>query len=79
MKTNITKGLEPDLAKEVESSFKSSSVYRKYLTKLLEDKIEASRKASCSKEKYYSANWAYSMADSMGYERALREMISLIN
>lgn len=38
MKTSWTKGLEPDAKKELELQFKASTIVRKRLKELLEDK-----------------------------------------
>lgn len=78
MKSVWTAGLEPDIAKEIVGDFKSSLLVRKRMKKLLEDKIEANRKTLRDKMNYDNASWAYQQADGVGYERALFEIISLI-
>lgn len=78
MKTAWTKGLAVDLKEEVSLSFKSSSIVRKRLRQLLEEKIASSQKGSISKDSYDSPSWGYLQADNNGYLRALHEIISLI-
>lgn len=79
MKSLITKGLEPDVAKEIRGDFKSSLLIRRRLTTLIEEKIENARKGLRSKEPYSSPSWAYLQADGVGYERALHEIINLLS
>lgn len=78
MKTAIVKGLTPDVAKEIKGDFKSSFLLRKRLITLLEEKVENARKGIRSKDQYSSPSWAYLMADGVGYERALHEVINLL-
>lgn len=79
MKTKWTQGLNADETKEMVSYFKSSLLLRKRLDKIIRDKIESSTASSLSKDTYDSPSWAYLQADRNGYERALREIISLIS
>lgn len=79
MKSIITKGLEPDVAKEIRGDFKSSLLLRKRIITLLEEKIDNARKGLRQKENYSSPSWAFLQADGVGYERALYEVISLIS
>jgi hypothetical protein len=79
LKTAITKGLEPDRAKEITGEFIASRGLRHRLIELFKEKIELSREESCSKNAYVNGQWAYKQADAMGYERAMREFISLLS
>ena len=78
MKMNWTKGLTPERATEVKKDFVGSAILRKRLIELVEEKMKTSRDASTSLDAYTSPNWAYLQADARGYERALKEVISLI-
>lgn len=78
MKTSWTQGLEPERTKDVRANFKEALVLRKRLKELLEDKVEASLRKGRSESSYESPSWAYLQADQKGYERALFEIISLI-
>lgn len=79
MKTNWTKGLTAEQAMELKKDFVSCPLLRKRLTELSREKIESHRKALVSKEGYANPSWAYQQADGIGYERALLEVISLLN
>ncbi len=78
MKTVWTKGLNDERIKELRSDFLSSHYLRERLTEICNDKIKSLRTEVTSKDKYGSPAWPYVQADSIGYERALGEIISLI-
>lgn len=79
MKTVWTSGLESQDKKDVTANFKEAIVLRKRLVEMLEKKIISSRNACVSKDLYSeTANWPLLQADGIGYERALKEIISLI-
>ena len=52
---------------------------RKLLRKVAEDKIETATISSERKTKYELPCWAEYQADEVGYRRALREMIAILN
>lgn len=79
MKTSLLKGVEKDQVAELKQSFVSGLLFRKTLTTLLKDKIESNRVSSCSKKSYETKAWSEYQADSLGYERALREIVSLLS
>lgn len=79
MKIAWTSGLSKERAAEMRREFASSAILRERLIKLANDKIENRRRVSRSTEMYDKAAWAYHQADSIGYERALCEIISLIS
>lgn len=79
MKTSWTKGVKDQQIKDdIRSSYKSSLVTRMRLAEIIEGKIDEKERSDMSAEGYECANWAYKMADSQGYKRALAEIISLI-
>lgn len=79
MKTAWTAGTkDAERNKEIRASFAAGLVLRKRLKELLMRKIEASLKARSLEEGYDSPNWALKQADASGYERAMREVLSLI-
>lgn len=78
MKTSWTKGLAEQQSNEIKESFQHSVTMRQRLSVLLEEKIASSAVNSRSKDNYALAGWPYLQADSVGYERALKEVISLI-
>ncbi len=78
MKSTWLDGLEEDQKKELRGDFLSSHLVRKRLTKLLNDKIDTNRTAVRKKENYEVAHFPALVADSIGYERALTEIIALL-
>lgn len=76
MKTSWIKGLDEQGEADIKASFKSSSRIRARLTELCEDKINSS--LNTNKAQYDSPNWCYQQADNIGYRRALKEIISLL-
>lgn len=79
LKTTWTAGLPKELASEVRINYKEALVLRRRLSKILEDKADASVKNSRSKLLYENPNWALLQADQRGYERAMAEIIELIS
>ena len=63
---------------EIRGSFLAALVMRKRLIQILLRKQEESVKASRLEDAYDNPNWAYKQADARGYERALNEIISLL-
>lgn len=78
MKTSLTAGLTEQQKKEVTEDFKGAVALRAQLSKILDAKITSNRNTTISKDAYASPSWAYVQADAVGYERALREVISLL-
>lgn len=78
MKTSWTSGLDKKDVEEMRGLYTSSLRLRQRLEKIINDKITASYKASYSKDSYDNPNWALLQADNRGYERALHEILSLI-
>lgn len=78
MKTVWTSGMNEEQKEELKSSFYASNEIRKRLKEILTMKYESARVEMRSKDTYESPNWAFKQADLCGYERALNEVISLI-
>ncbi|SPF82149.1 Phage protein [Pseudomonas phage GP100] len=78
MKISWTKGLSKQEAAELKADYIAAATLRRRLKRLLEDDIDLSQKTSRSKLLYDNPNWALLQADQRGYERALSEIISLI-
>lgn len=78
MKTSWTKGLAAQKKDEMEREFKSSSLLRERLTTILNEKLRVKNAEMRNDTEYEKASWPYLQADSRGYERALYEVISLI-
>lgn len=79
MKASWTSGLNKELATDVRINFKEALVIRRRLVKMLNDKIDASAKEGRSKVLYDNPNWALLQADQRGYERAISDIINLID
>jgi len=79
VKTTWTKGVtDTQLCEDIKNAFQSSIVLRKRLAAILDDKTAEKERSDMNGEGYECPNWAYRMADSQGYKRALSEIISLI-
>lgn len=80
MKTKWTNGVKDKQVKEdIQSSFKSGAFLRARLEEMLRSKMEEKERSDMKAEGYECANWAFKMADSQGYKRAMAEIISLIS
>ena len=79
MKTTLTAGLSAQTKEEVKASFSAGVAFRIQLSRVLDKKINANKDQTLSKEAYEKPSWAYLQADAVGYERALREVISLLD
>jgi len=78
MKTVWKKGLTPEQQIELSKDFVGAAILKKRLKEILNERSESSYKTSLSKDGYNTPNWAYLQADARGYERALKEVISLL-
>jgi hypothetical protein len=78
MKTVWTKGVKAEDVELMEREFKEARALRKRLKELLEEKLNTKRTEKRSKDGYANPNWAYFQADAIGYERAITEILSII-
>lgn len=78
MQIRWKRGLDDQQAIDIEQRYKEAGLVRRRLEVILRDMIEEKRTGSVSESLYDSPNWAYQQADRAGYERALRDVISLI-
>lgn len=76
MKTSWTAGLEKDAAKVMKGEFLAALHLRRRLSELCDVKIKNSY--VLSKDQYDCPNWQYQQADSVGYRRAIEEILSLL-
>lgn len=79
MKTSLVKGLSKNDTEIVTRQFDESISLRRQLVKVLQEKSKSNEGEVLSKELYENPNWAYRQADSVGYRRALEEIISLLS
>ena len=77
-KTAWTKGLTGQKREEMERELAATALLRGRLQVIIDEKIETRRTKRVSEEEYASPSWAYKQADAIGYERALREIHSLL-
>jgi hypothetical protein len=78
MKTSWIKGANEERVKELEREFRESKLFRSRLSEILQEKLRSKHTESRAKDGYNSPNWAYFQADAIGYERALGEIISIL-
>lgn len=78
MKTSLLADLEPDQKDEFNKQFIAAHYVRKQLVNVLTKKYLSRDAEEMNKEGYDSPSWAYKQADSVGYKRAIRELISLL-
>jgi hypothetical protein len=78
VKINWTKGLVGEEKEEMKRLFLSNAFFRKRAQLLVQDKIDTIRQKNITETAYDSPNWALKQADAVGYERALQEVINLL-
>lgn len=78
MKVAWTKGLVEGEKEEMKRLFLSNAFFRKREQQILLDKITVIRQKNVIEASYDSPNWALKQADAVGYERALQEIISIL-
>lgn len=79
MKTVWYTGLKSDDVKEdIVEAYNKSKLLRRRLTEVIQEKMDTEIVARTKREDYESPSWPYKQADSSGYLRALREIISII-
>lgn len=79
MKVSITLGLDKQTAAGIVQDFKSAKLLRKRLQKLIDDKKEEAVATAYAKASYEIPNWPYVQADRVGYIRALKEIVDLLD
>lgn len=78
MRTSLTAGLNAEDKKLFMQDFKSSAFMRKHIQNVMRKKIETYYAEMRNKDGYEKENWALNQADSIGYVRAMNELISLL-
>lgn len=79
MKTSLISGLNDLQRSEIISEYQGSQLLRRRLTELLEARQKKCLDKRRKEDAYDSPNWGFLQADSIGYERALNEVIQLIS
>lgn len=80
MNTAWTKGIKKDTQyhTDVRAAFKEAVLLRKRLGEILSDKFESNATSRLSATSYENAGWAYTQADAVGYARAIKEILTLL-
>lgn len=73
----IRKGSQED--KDIRSSYAEGFVLRKRMTQMLRDKIDLRMKSAMSNDAFDSPSWAFIQAESIGYAKAMNELINLLD
>lgn len=76
--TTWTKGLDEQEVIHVREHFLTHKPFRDRMIKLLRDKIDSKRREVRNAENYDKPHWDKYLADSIGYERGMMEIISLL-
>lgn len=71
-------GLTDQEKDDLKSSMLAASPAFRRLTKLLKDKLEENRTSQLKRDTYDKSSWPYFQSDCLGYQRAITEMIKLI-
>lgn len=78
MKSKWLAGLSDQEKEDLKASIIAASPAFKRLKTLLEGKYDESRTSQLKRDTYDKAAWPYYQADCNGYQRAIQEMINLI-
>ena len=78
MKTSWTQGLEKGEKAEMKAFFEQALYVRKRLSSIINNKISTSLGGDTLVSSYDNPNWALKQADSVGYRRALSELLSIL-
>lgn len=80
MNTAWTKGLrkESQEYQDIKAAFVESYLLRKRLKEILSDKFDSKVKTSMSNDNFDSPAWAYIQAEAIGYSKAMKEIINLL-
>lgn len=78
MKTSLVTGLDAQRSSEIKSEYQGSPMLRRRLIELLLKKQDQALKKRRGEDIYNSPNFGLIQADQIGYERAISEIIALI-
>lgn len=78
-KSLLNKCESPEQERELKQSFVAAHLLREKLGEVLVDKAVNAQRNSIGKEGYDCPNWAYKQADIVGYQRALNEIMNLLD
>ena len=78
MNSKWTAGLSDQEKKDLRASIQAALPAFERLSKLLEDKLQSVETERLGRDKYDKSSWPYFQADCNGYQRAIKELIKLI-
>lgn len=78
MITSWTDGVDETRQTEIKQNFKEAAVMRRRLVELLQKKIATNVIDTRQKVNYEKPSWPYQQADAHGYQRAIAEIIELV-
>lgn len=78
MKLSLLKGLDEKELKEIKGLWKEAHRIRSLLASRLKEKQVETQEFRLSKRSFEHGAWAYEQAETNGYERAIMELISLL-
>lgn len=78
MKTDWFRGDSPEDRKETKELLRVAKPVLDKLNKVCYNRLDACVTSKRAKPDYQSSSWAYIQADQNGYERAMKEIIELI-
>ena len=78
MKTSLKAGLNEEENKRLEASYTAGRFFIERLKLVLNNKIKESYESSIKKANYDIPSWDRLQADGIGYQRALKEVLSLL-
>ena len=73
-----TTGLSPEEAKELNYKLKNSGTVLSRLSSILDQRLKNSADTQLSQSNYNSPSWALQQADSIGYQRAMKEVMTFL-
>lgn len=81
MNTAWTKGLRKGSQeeKDIRAVYADSFIIRKRLAAILDSKFDTKVKSAMSNDKFDSPSWSFLQAESIGYSKALKEIISILD
>ena len=78
MKQSFFKGMAKEEAALLEKEFMESSLMRRSIAKVLQNKIEANRRLAIGISSFESPSWAFLQAYTNGFEKAMTDIISIL-
>ena len=72
------KDMDKEDIEEFKTLYRNAELLREIIVEVLNNKHENSDRVVSSKANYSNPNWAYFVADQLGYQRALNELKSLL-